>query len=653
MLLCGADSAGCLPRTHHAHEHGAPGQNPPGRNTSGSHRREGPLSALSPRRRDSFKQGLDKWAAKRPDSEEQRKEAAECLVSAELTGKASVSLSGFKLSRLPAQIEALTKAETLDASRNQLGKLPKEIGSMSRLRLLNLSHNQLSELPASIGLLTQLVELVVDHNRLEKLPDEMQYLSELEVFSAKSNQLSKLPESMRLLLKLRYVDLKGNQIRALPEAWSELFNRLRQVNLSDNMLHGLPESFGRADKRAKTVELHVENNPIASLPIAYGGFHYPKSPGGSLLENAAGNIAVHTEGTEIRQGLVQEGRLAPGHGIFANAAPIPARARQRPAAPGQFDPDCASQCSMRDYIREHGEPGQDAGIKRPQQQAEAEPDLLGGQPEWTKPKTEDWLNQPAATYANRPGAVPLGPQPPQPQYMAGWNAALPHLGAGTLGNGHAVPPPFVAQPQPMQAPNAAPNLVSALFAELLRLPESMQAAVVQQLASVPAPVLMAALARLQDQGGASGALPAGVPTMGVAPTASSLAPQFIPQFPPQSAPQFPSQFTRPGVQQAPTRVPGEAGPSMWESTDHSWSSSPPPWAGARPAEMGMLRADSDRWAPPRWVAPGPSEETEADAGAPEFGTYAWTSPPRNESIQEAEEPGILDMIESMFRPFRD
>lgn len=641
-FLCGGDSVNCMPQAQQTRHSGAPRPNASGRrDTSLAQRRgSGPLGALGQRDLpQGFKAGLDDWTARETGPEQKRTEAAERMKQAQTAGRRDLTLARLGLTRLTSQI-----------------------GVMKGLERLDLSHNKLAKLPASIGDLAKLTHLVVDANALECLPDELEHLSLLEELSANTNKLSQVPESIHKLTHLKTVDLKSNQIWTLPPQWAELFGRLRILDLSDNRLKQLPslperEAAGaRADVRRGTLDLDVSNNNLAMLPTNYGAFRYHGLLDNHTLVNAAGTIVVRTEHTRIREALVSVGRLGAGRGVSREAARAFARESRlaaRTKAPPETDNE--SQGSFGDYVLRHGEPGQAARFERPQPEPAPESVHLGKQPEWTKPRATQELDELAGLFAG------LDAQPP---FAAGVQP-IAQAGLPVSGNGYAA----------ALAPNAGMDPMSVLAGELQRLPEQERAAILGMLASVDPATLEAALARMQATwvGGGAGMAapqPQPFPMQPVQPFAAPLGAYHAQQ----TVPPIPS-----AVQ--PPLAAGTSGAGAWADAELPQSNQTlPPWAGASTSRSDTPREDGKRWAAPRWTtlaAQDSTEEREQISGnsgisgfgaqptfdtyglgeQPTFGEYGWAASPPKEEIpmrpvydHVPEEPeDFLTMFENLMR----
>ncbi len=641
LLNCGGTHAiNCVPPTSRKDNRGVSGSRPVEPVSPRRFSRSGLLDGLSDRERTVFKDGLNGWATNYGRPTERRKEAVERLVKAEEDSASKVDLSGLSLRRLPTQIGMLKKTITLDAKNNEIQRVPKEIGHLHALHNLDLQGNAFSTLPRELGRLTNLIRLNLDRTKLERIPDEIDGMTNLRVFSAAGNSLSQVPASMKNLSNLRELNLKGNQIWQLPDGWNTLFHGLRSLDLSDNRLQALPNTFGQP---AKSIELNLANNrDLAILPTKFGGFEYGSRLNDDVLKNGTGKVIVNTRNTAIRKTLVQDGRLQPGRGIVPSDRPFQASAR--PPAPGQYEPNLGSVYSARDYIQEHGGPGQAIDLEHIGQPYMDEPtaDALGPQPAWTKP-VDAWLDERARDYGDRFGA-PLAPPPapvPQPTYTPNWGA-WPHVGVpGLTGLG---------------APSAAPRQLGP-----------------NAPAAVPPNLDVHALASMLMQ------LSAMSQPSSSAPTAAN------PMFAHGAGTSAP--FTS-----MPTQLPIPAGSTARRppNTEQPWRS-PPPWARAEQAQSSTTQPARDAWTRPDWVTPEPAAEIQPELGAmpswvagtppatdepePETSPYwtpeayggihapydvqdydrfRWGSPSRAESDVVATEPsGAMGLFEQMMSIFRE
>lgn len=103
----------------------------------------------------------------------------------------SVNRSGQNLSKMPADILAMTNIQKLDLSNNKLtGALPAEIRHLQNLQVLDISNNRMTGLPAELGQLSKLRILNASNNQLTGIPHEIGNLQSLEVLNLSGNDVS-------------------------------------------------------------------------------------------------------------------------------------------------------------------------------------------------------------------------------------------------------------------------------------------------------------------------------------------------------------------------------------------------------------------------------------------------------------------------------
>lgn len=497
-------------------------------------------------------------------------------------------LSRNNLISLPPEIERLASLQVLEATDNLLGfgsrlnGIPEEIGQLSNLQVLNLRNNKLSTLPASIGNLSALRELDISENQVEKLPPELANLGELERLSAHHNQLSLVPGSMGVMSQLRSMDLSNNQLWSLPDAWgrlpeakTSLSERLRELNLADNRLQQLPASFGKPQKK---LILNVSNNPMESLPPSYGGFTYAnlaleKEPDHSLT-NQDRSVRVYAKDTKVRQGLVDEGRLAAGRGVYAFGPLMRAQDRRPPKPLDYVDAD--SIYSVEDYIEEHREEGGIQNIRAVGVNAGMPMAIPRVPREWAEQRADAWIGAQAGEYAYR--NLPQPPAPPM-ENAPQWDSALPSTFRAAP---QAMPPglPFAAAP--VSQPTLQPQFLEAMFAQLQQLPPPMQSYIQAYMESLPPQQLVAEILQMQNTTaqntyGQQTFVSASMPPYGAPHNPIGMSPNG--QIPGGCANLFGlSNQTGAGV--GPSTAPGFNVPVA----TNQWSA-PPPWA-KKPAEPG-------------------------------------------------------------------
>jgi internalin A len=109
---------------------------------------------------------------------------------------ASLDLSGFGLSELPASIGSMGNLQALDLSNNSLTQLPRWIGQLTKLRELYIANNHLTTLPPALGQLTRLQVLDVSRNCLTDLPEQLGALSHLRELYLHDNIDLRIPRGV-------------------------------------------------------------------------------------------------------------------------------------------------------------------------------------------------------------------------------------------------------------------------------------------------------------------------------------------------------------------------------------------------------------------------------------------------------------------------
>ncbi|BEU73019.1 MULTISPECIES: leucine-rich repeat domain-containing protein [Ralstonia solanacearum species complex] len=438
-----------------------------------------------------IKHDFDRWL-KGGGLTAQRTQAATRMAKAAQEQAHALQLGGLNLGRLPAKLGKFSHLRELRIDGNRLSHFPAAVGYLHRLETLDAQGNQMTELPPAIGDLQSLKHLNVDANRLESFPNELSRLAQLETLSARSNRLTRLPAQMSLLKNLRTLDLSHNQLRDIPLILGNLFRLLQHVNLSNNRLQELPRSY---EMPVEKMALNVSDNPMVTLPTSYGGFSYAKrhitAADDHLLKNAGGKVTVNTKGTMIRQGLVNEGRLAARRGIVADRHALHARGRPLPSPPPSSASDGEEIYSLFDHMREHAEPGEIVGLERLQQGGQAAPAVSS---DWGARRLEAWVDPLAEQYATRHVVAPApGPSMEEP-LQAAWDSARADLCDWQRTASGPPTAPLRSSP----APQLRPDFLAALYADLARLPAPQATAIASYLNSMPQPTLLSVLAQLQN-----------------------------------------------------------------------------------------------------------------------------------------------------------
>ncbi len=107
-----------------------------------------------------------------------------------------LSLSGCRMTELPAEIGFLTQLTSLNLSNNELKSLPPEIGFLENLKTLICTWNSLKFIPQEIGDLHQLETMNLLGNKLSFLPVEIGLLTNLKIFNCECNQLNTIPQQI-------------------------------------------------------------------------------------------------------------------------------------------------------------------------------------------------------------------------------------------------------------------------------------------------------------------------------------------------------------------------------------------------------------------------------------------------------------------------
>jgi hypothetical protein len=153
-------------------------------------------------------------------------------------------------------------------------------------------------------------------------------------------------------------------------------------------------------------------------------------------------------------------------------------------------------------------------------------------------------------------------------------------------------------------------------------------------------------------------------------TAQHVPPSVVPETSTQNMPPPVTPPVAPGPRPSSSRLHERETPPSWASAELSWSQRSRPFVRTRNSRPGASQGAADQWAPPQWVAapkasddevaegetstPGFYGETSAPgfyAGLQSQPTHAWTSAqmPESQASAQAEEPGMLDMLEALMR----
>ena len=178
----------------------------------------------------------------------------------------TLRLENMALEELPPGVLELKRLETLDLSHNRLRKLPAALGALSRLADLDLQGNGLEAIPDTIGGLVDLTRLDLSHNAILALPGSIGTCGKLTDLAADHNRLETLPDTIGKLASLRRLALNRNRLKELPDSLGDLA-ALEELYLQENQLSVLPPSCGQL---AKLRILHLMYNRLTALPESIG-----------------------------------------------------------------------------------------------------------------------------------------------------------------------------------------------------------------------------------------------------------------------------------------------------------------------------------------------------------------------------------------------
>lgn len=172
-----------------------------------------------------------------------------------------LSLISIALKELPVGFES-SPVETLTLSGNKLSQLPAAIQYFLSLRSIELYQNELRDLPDYFLELKQLKSLSLAVNDFTRIPRQVYQMPQLEFLYIGGQDSLVLTDSIGLLNNLRELYLNHSKIQALPESIGKL-TQLEVLTLSGNRLRTLPESICNCKPLRK---LQIGANPIEELP---------------------------------------------------------------------------------------------------------------------------------------------------------------------------------------------------------------------------------------------------------------------------------------------------------------------------------------------------------------------------------------------------
>mmetsp|Transcript_6563 Transcript_6563/g.17608 ORF Transcript_6563/g.17608 Transcript_6563/m.17608 type:complete len:720 (+) Transcript_6563:145-2304(+) len=146
-----------------------------------------------------------------------------------------VRLSSNLLTRLPHDLNKLTRVCSLCLDFNMIDTIPGCIGQMHHLRVLSLRSNRLSSLPDTFDQLCNLRVLNVKNNRIKKIQHGFcSRLRHLQVLDVARNMLTELPADLGYLQCIDSMDLSENSITHVPQNVLRLRGKLKEVNFDGN-----------------------------------------------------------------------------------------------------------------------------------------------------------------------------------------------------------------------------------------------------------------------------------------------------------------------------------------------------------------------------------------------------------------------------------
>lgn len=213
----------------------------------------------------SFYDGIRRWRDEEAPGE-LRVAAAEKIEEAYRRGVVALSLADLNLTSLPAEINCLSKLESLDLNGNRLATLPQDMTGLVQLNSLELSRNHLQTVPECLKHLVNLELLRLDNNQLVELSEPLWALENLRALSLTNNAITVLPADIGGLKKLQSLYLSDNRLVTLPPEIGTL-SVLQQLNVERNNLRGLPEAITNLELLE---ELYLTVNYLPVLPVQLG-----------------------------------------------------------------------------------------------------------------------------------------------------------------------------------------------------------------------------------------------------------------------------------------------------------------------------------------------------------------------------------------------
>lgn len=177
-----------------------------------------------------------------------------------------LSLSDNTLIRLPDDVYALTKLQTLMCEYCSLVDLSPRIGALGCLVELWLSQNSMTALPREIGLLARLRLLTLHSNKLATLPAEIGALTALVTLDLCHNALGWLPVSMHRLNRACFIEAFGNPLPvALSTEFDEIMGRHEDVNCRLDEIFAATASLLMLREEATTLAIGLQDLELPAL----------------------------------------------------------------------------------------------------------------------------------------------------------------------------------------------------------------------------------------------------------------------------------------------------------------------------------------------------------------------------------------------------
>lgn len=172
-----------------------------------------------------------------------------------------INLSDAGLDRIPDFVFNAISCETLILNDNHITRLPKELNRLTKLKEIQWMRNGLGTAKFKLAKLPQVNRLFVDNNGLKNVR-KIRRLKNLTGLSLESNNFSKVPvNQLKRLKKLDKLDLSKNPIELSKSKYSKL--SVSELSLSSCGLQSLDPSLY---SMSELEELILAGNSFKSLP---------------------------------------------------------------------------------------------------------------------------------------------------------------------------------------------------------------------------------------------------------------------------------------------------------------------------------------------------------------------------------------------------